>query len=114
MSTVATASNAPTRSSPWFGSAPFDLILILGVPFLTWPLLTAARWTWGADLLTKLILLTATGHYMATFVRAYGDRDLFARFRVRFPGLLGLGWGTGVGLVGLGWLGWAWVSALPE
>ena len=84
MSNSALATPAPTQPSPWFRSAPFDLILILGVPFLTWPLLTGARVAWGADLLTKLILLTATGHYMATFVRAYGDRELFARFRVRF------------------------------
>jgi tetratricopeptide (TPR) repeat protein len=82
-STIAPASSAPTPS-PWFRSARYDLLLILGVPFVTWPLLTAARMNWGADLLTKLILLTATGHYLATFVRAYGDRDLFARFRVRF------------------------------
>ena len=69
--------------SPWFRSPSFDFLLILGVPFLTWPLVTAANGTWGADLMRQLILLTATGHYFATFVRAYGDRDLFARFRVR-------------------------------
>ena len=121
MSSVAIASNAPARPSPWFASAPFDLILILGVPFLTWPLLTAARVTWGADLLTKLILLTATGHYMATFVRAYGDRDLFARFRARFlaapivllvtcVGLYASGHGPQLMIVVAAWAFWHWLA----
>ena len=44
----------------------------------------AGQVAWGPDLLASLILLTATGHYFATFVRAYGDRELFGRFRTRF------------------------------
>ena len=44
----------------------------------------AGQTAWGPDLLTRLIFLTATGHYFATFVRAYGDRELFERFRTRF------------------------------
>ena len=79
---TAAAAPAPT-TSPWFRSPSFDFLLILGVPFLTWPLLTLAKDEWGASLMTQLILLTATGHYFATFVRAYGDHDLFARFRLR-------------------------------
>lgn len=121
MSTAAPATAAPTRRSPWFRSAPFDLLLILGVPFLTWPLLTAARMNWGADLLTKLILLTATGHYMATFVRAYGDQELFARFRVRFVvapivllvtcvGLYTNGQGPQLMILVAAWAFWHWLA----
>jgi tetratricopeptide (TPR) repeat protein len=75
---------APAARSPWFHSAAFDLLLILAVPFLTWPLVMAGQRAWGAALLNQLIVLSATGHYFATFVRAYGDRELFARFQVRF------------------------------
>ena len=71
-------------SSAWFHSAPFDWLLVLGVPLVTWPLVMAGQTAWGPDLLTRLIFLTATGHYFATFVRAYGDRELFERFRTRF------------------------------
>ncbi len=89
-SAAATANTAPPvpapvpARNPWFRSAPFDLLLILCVPFFTWPLVMAGQHAWGADVLTKLILLTATGHYFATFVRTYGDHELFARFRLRF------------------------------
>ncbi len=85
MTSAATAVGglSPAARSPWFFSAPYDLLLILCVPFFTWPLLMAAQEAWGAGLLKQLILLTASGHYFATFVRAYGDRELFARFRTR-------------------------------
>jgi len=121
MTTISTAGAGPARSSPWFRSPAFDLLFILGVPFLTWPLLTAARLNWGADLLTKLILLTATGHYLATFVRAYGDQELFARFRVRFlvapvvllatcVGLYVSGHGPELLIVVAAWAFWHWLA----
>ena len=81
---MSSASPPATTASPWFRSPSFDLALILCVPFLTWPLVAAANDAWGPVVMAQLILLTATGHYFATFVRAYGDRELFARFRVRF------------------------------
>lgn len=76
------AAPAPT-ASPWFRSPSFDFLWILGVPLLTWPLLTLANGEWGPAAMSQLVLLTATGHYFATFVRAYGDQDLLARFRAR-------------------------------
>lgn len=121
MSTAAPVETSAPRPSPWFRSARFDLLLILGVPILTWPLLTAARVAWGPELLAQLILLTATGHYMATFVRAYGDRELFARFRVRFlvapvvllttcVGLYVAGYGAHLLLMVAGWAFWHWLA----
>ncbi|MCA8956038.1 MAG: tetratricopeptide repeat protein [Planctomycetes bacterium] len=74
----------PLQPSPWFHGVWFDLILIVGTPLLVWPLVLGARQVWSAATLSQLILLTATGHYFATFVRAYGDHDLFTRFRLRF------------------------------
>ena len=114
------AAPAPT-TSPWFRSPSFDFLLILGVPFLTWPLVTAAKDNWGADLMRQLILLTATGHYFATFVRAYGDRDLFARFRVRLVmaplvllatcvGLNVSGYGPQIMVMVTAWAFWHWLA----
>ena len=114
------AAPAPT-TSPWFRSPSFDFLLILGVPFLTWPLVTAANGTWGADLMRQLILLTATGHYFATFVRAYGDHDLFARFRLRLVaapialtvtcvGLNVAGYGPQIMVMVTAWAFWHWLA----
>lgn len=112
---------APPARSPWFRSAPFDLLLILAVPCFTWPLLMAAQDAWGPALLNQLILVSATGHYFATFVRAYGDRELFARFRTRLllaPALLlplsitcfATGHGAPLLLVTAGWAFWHWLA----
>lgn len=120
MSTAASVP-APGAPSPWFRSAPFDLLFILAVPFVTWPLLRAAQSTWGAQPLTQLILVSATGHYFATFVRAYGDRELFARFRQRLllapalllPTFLTLfvgGHGGALMLVVSAWAFWHWLA----
>ena len=120
---MTTASPAETRPapSPWFRSAPFDLAFLLCVPFLTWPLVMAGKSAWGADLLNQLILLTATGHYFATFVRAYGDLDLFDRFRIRFlltpvllcvfcVGMLTSGHGAALMIVIAAWAFWHWLA----
>ncbi|MCA8973635.1 MAG: tetratricopeptide repeat protein, partial [Planctomycetes bacterium] len=120
MTSSANAASTPALS-PWFRSAPFDLLLILGVPFFTWPLVMAGQRAFGHELLGKLILLTATGHYFATFVRTYGDLELFARFKVRFvltPVLLlvtctllfAAGREGALLLVTAGWAFWHWLA----
>lgn len=117
-----TSAPAPApAASPWFRSASFDFVLILGVPFLTWPLVTAANGVWGPALMSQLILLTATGHYFATFVRAYGDLDLLARFRTRFVaapivlavtciGMFVAGYGAQLMLMVTAWAFWHWLA----
>lgn len=121
--TTATPSIAePARPrSPWFKSAAFDMLLILGVPFFTWPLVMAGTVAWGPDLFNSLILLTATGHYFATFVRTYGDRELFRRFQTRFVlvpilllvtciGMFTSGNGPSLLIVTVGWAFWHWLA----
>ena len=121
MTTAASPIEARPAPSPWFRSASFDLLLLLCVPFLTWPLVMAGTNAWGADLLNQLILLTATGHYFATFVRAYGDRDLFERFRIRFlltpvvllvtcVGMFVSGNGPVLMIVTATWAFWHWLA----
>ncbi|MBL8752015.1 MAG: tetratricopeptide repeat protein [Planctomycetes bacterium] len=107
--------------SGWFHSPAFDLLFVLAVPAVTWPLVMLGQGELGAGRLNLLIALTATGHYCATFVRAYGDRELFARFRVRFllvpaallVGFLALfhaGHGAAVQLVVSAWAFWHWLA----
>jgi tetratricopeptide (TPR) repeat protein len=121
MTTAAIRPAAPAQRSRWFRSAAFDLPLILAVPCFTWPLVMAGESAWGPALLNQLILLTATGHYFATFVRAYGDRELFARFRTRFllapavllvtcVGLFASGQAAPLLLVTAGWAFWHWLA----
>jgi hypothetical protein len=110
-----------TVGSPWFRSAPYDLLWILAVPVFTWPLVMLGQQAWGAPLLNQLILLTATGHYFATFVRAYGDERLFERFRVRFllapavllatcVGMFATGNAAPLLVVTAGWAFWHWLA----
>lgn len=81
----------------------------------------AGQFAWGPELLGRLILLTATGHYFATFVRAYGDRDLFQRFQTRFVcapvvvlatyiAMFASGNGPAAILVTTGWAFWHWLA----
>jgi tetratricopeptide (TPR) repeat protein len=118
--TIPTTGRA-ARPSPWFHSAPFDLLLVLGTPLVTWPLLLAAKGAVGPDLLRMLLPISATGHYFATFVRAYGDRELLARFRTRLTvapivlvaTALGLIWNgqlAAVMLVTALWGFWHWLA----
>jgi Tfp pilus assembly protein PilF len=113
--------SAKPAGSPWFHSARFDLLLLLLVPFLTWPLVSTAADRWGPQLLNQLILVSATGHYFATFVRAYGDRELRARFATRFwlapalllptcVGFMVSGHGAALLLVIAGWAFWHWLA----
>lgn len=81
------AAVAPCRPSGWFVNPWFDSFLIVGTPLLIWPAVMVAQDVWSPELLGHLILLTATGHYFATFVRTYGDLRLFRRFRARFVGV---------------------------
>ena len=117
-----TSAAAPAPATfPWFRSPTFDFLWILGVPLLTWPLLTLANVEWGPAVMSQLILLTATGHYFATFVRAYGDADLFARFRVRFVvvpivllltcvGAFAFGFGAELTILVAAWAFWHWLA----
>jgi hypothetical protein len=83
--------------------------------------LLAAKGAIGPDLLRMLLPISATGHYFATFVRAYGDRELFARFRTRLTiapvvlvaTALGLIWNgqlAAVMLVTALWGFWHWLA----
>jgi hypothetical protein len=80
-----TASLAPRRSSPWILDRWRDLLLFVGTPVLLIPIFTAAQARWSAqDIFLFVGAFGAMGHHLPGMIRAYGDRALFDRFKIRF------------------------------
>lgn len=82
-----------TQRSLWILDPARDLLLFVATPLLILPLAWAIR-TSASDQFFALIVAAfgQVGHNLPGFIRAYGDRDLFRRFRFRFivaPALLG-------------------------
>jgi hypothetical protein len=80
-----TAASAPSRSSPWILDRWRDLVLFVGTPVLLIPIFTAAQARWSAqDIFLFVGAFGAMGHHLPGMIRAYGDRALFDRFKIRF------------------------------
>jgi hypothetical protein len=62
-----------------------DALLFIGTPLVIVPLVLLAQQSWSAATLYLAVAsFGAVGHHLPGMMRAYGDRGLFARFRVRF------------------------------
>lgn len=90
---IAGDSTATSQRSLWILDPARDLLLFVATPLLILPLAWAIR-TSASDQFFALIVAAfgQVGHNLPGFIRAYGDRDLFRRFRFRFivaPVLLG-------------------------
>ena len=73
------------RSSRWILGPWRDLLLFVGTPVVVLPLgWLAARQSSGERILFWVLAFGALGHHLPGLLRAYGDRELFRRFRVRF------------------------------
>ncbi|MDB5385376.1 MAG: hypothetical protein JWM11_1022 [Planctomycetaceae bacterium] len=72
------------RSSPWIVAPVADLPLIVATPLLVWCGLSLAQRIWTAGQITSFALIWAIGHHLPGLMRAYGDRALFQRFKLRF------------------------------
>lgn len=71
--------------SPWILNRWRDLLLFVGTPVLLIPIFTAAQARWSAqDIFLFVGAFGAMGHHLPGMIRAYGDRALFQRFRIRF------------------------------
>ena len=86
-------SAATGQRSLWIIDPARDLLLFVATPLLILPLAWAIRAS-ASDQFFALIVAAfgQVGHNLPGFIRAYGDRDLFRRFRFRFivaPALLG-------------------------
>ena len=78
-------SSAPPKSSPWILDRWRDLLLFVGTPVLLIPIFTAAQARWSAqDIFLFVGAFGAMGHHLPGMIRAYGDRALFDRFKIRF------------------------------
>ena len=71
--------------SPWLFGMPTDLLLVLGLPLLVLPVVAISDAAWSRDQIwLGVAAAAALGHHLPGLMRAYGDRDLYARFRTRF------------------------------
>jgi Flp pilus assembly protein TadD len=78
-------SSTPPKSSPWILDRWRDLLLFVGTPVLLIPIFTAAQARWSAqDIFLFVGAFGAMGHHLPGMIRAYGDRALFDRFKIRF------------------------------
>src|SRR2546423_11778611 len=79
---AAASSNMP---SMWILDRWRDLLLFFGPPILLIPIFTAAQARWSAqDIFLFVGAFGAMGHHLPGMIRPYGDRALFARFKIRF------------------------------
>src|SRR4051812_40071755 len=84
------ASKPQFAGSPnrWIMSSWWDQLLIVSTPLLVVPIVffLASPWV-GVQVETIAIMVTAffaLGHHLPGMIRAYGDQELFRRFRLRF------------------------------
>jgi len=76
---------AGAKPSPWILDRWRDLVLFVGTPLILIPIFTAAQTRWSAqDIFLFVGAFGAMGHHLPGMIRAYGDRALFLRFRIRF------------------------------
>jgi len=76
--------SATRRASTWWAFSPAqDLAFILLTPLALLLLFQAAGRGGWMDGLLAFGLASAMGHYLPGMLRAYGDRSLFRRFRIR-------------------------------
>jgi len=84
--TLTAATPIPARR--WIISARVDQLLILLTPLLAVPTILVLNSPWvGVQAQTISLIVTAffaTGHHLPGLIRAYGDPELFQRFRWRF------------------------------
>jgi tetratricopeptide (TPR) repeat protein len=75
---------AAARPSPWILDRGRDLLLFVATPLLIVPLVAIATRIWTPQALYAVAIFGALGHHLPGMMRAYGDRELFQRFRTRF------------------------------
>ncbi len=74
----------PRPTNPWIVDSWRDLLLIVGAPLAVLAGISVAKLRWTSDQITTFALISAIGHHLPGMLRAYFDRELFARYRLRF------------------------------
>ncbi|MEM7516040.1 MAG: hypothetical protein AAF368_03830 [Planctomycetota bacterium] len=79
------SSQAQPARSPWIHSAPYDLAFFIATPLLCLAVfLPLAGTIPSLSIYLAVMAFSSFGHHLPGFLRAYGDADLFKRFRWRF------------------------------
>src|SRR3954447_5188200 len=82
---IPAAPPVPRKTSLWILNSWRDLLLYVCTPMLLVPLFYAAQARWSPeDIYLFVAAFGAMGHHLPGMIRAYGDRALFDRFKVRF------------------------------
>src|SRR5687768_12629938 len=83
---MSSAATQPSRKKAWIVSPAWDLVYVVLTPVLIVPavLVAARRWLAPEQIYLAVIAFASLGHHLPGFMRAYGDRELFARYRDRF------------------------------
>src|SRR3954451_8723542 len=85
LQTVPSEPATAARRKLWILSSWRDLVLYVGTPLLLIPAFALAQAKWSPqDIYLFVGAFGAMGHHLPGMIRAYGDRALFRRFRVRF------------------------------
>jgi len=81
MASVATSVSQESPRQNWIVGKTADVFFIIAAPIfaLFWAILTYK--TLGGRVLMSIFIVFNVGHHLPTFIRIYGDRDLFQRFR---------------------------------
>jgi tetratricopeptide (TPR) repeat protein len=81
-----TPATPPTRLRSWIVSPAWDLLYLVLTPLLIVPavLVTLRAWLTTEQVYLAVISFASLGHHLPGFMRAYGDRELFQRYRWRF------------------------------
>ncbi len=75
----------PATRSEWILSPFWDLTLFIGAPLVCIAVFLPLRAYFSSRQIALFLLAFFTfGHHLPTFIRAYGDRELFERFKARF------------------------------
>ena len=84
MSQAASTRPTPVAQSTWILGPVADLVLFVATPLLILPLVLLSRRQFTDEMIYAIVgTLGATGHHLPGMLRAYGDRALFRRFRIR-------------------------------
>jgi len=83
---VPNAAAIPRRAaSGWIISPLWDSLLFIGAPLVCIATLLPVSRLWTSEQTAVFLLAFFTfGHHFPGFIRTYGDRELFARYRLRF------------------------------
>ena len=76
-----------TTAAPqgWIISRQWDFLFFIGTPLLSLAvLLFAANYFTSADIALFVLAFFAVGHHLPGLMRAYGERELFSRYKARF------------------------------